>query len=382
MTDVSYDLSAVKLADSEDPYVRFLDLLPVSSAGLLPTSGGFTPTIHAERLGAELGLPWLFLKNETTLPTGTTKDRMADVALPYLYERGVRRFATSSTGNSSSAYAHAIRRIPEMEMFIFTASQYRDRLTLGTDTRVIDVVLPDATFVEAFAAAGAFADENGVTAERGFFNPGRREGLKLAWLEAVEQVPRTIHWYVQAVSSAMGVYGVFKAARELQELGLADRPPRLLCVQEATCAPMASAWLEGSETIRPHHIVPNPQGIAAAIQRGDPSRTYPHIRNIVQSSDGTFATVSATEIREAQSMVEELEGVSVCFAAAAAVAGVVRLGRDHDLLPAEVVLVNLTGTERQGTATTARTRWLKRTGNQWDSDELRNPPPDFGDQPG
>jgi threonine synthase len=169
--------------------------------------------------------------SETGLPTATTKDRMAAVALPYLYECGVREFTTSSTGNSSSAYARAITRIPDLRMHVFTAAAFRDRLSLSGGEQVVDVVLEDATFVEAFAAAGSFAQRHGLVSERGFFNPGRREGLKLAWLEAVDQIPREIDWYVQAISSAMGVYGVFNAAQQLRALGHRQRVPRLLCVQ-------------------------------------------------------------------------------------------------------------------------------------------------------
>lgn len=366
MSEVSYDLSAVSLRDSPNPYVRFIDLLPVSDPRLLPADARFTPTIHARRLGARIGLRSLYLKDETVHPTATTKDRMAAVALAYLYERGVRRFATSSTGNSSSAYAHAIGRIPGLSMYVFTASGFRERLSLSGSDQVIDVVLDDATFVEAFEAAGEFARMRGIASEHGFFNPGRREGLKLAWLEAAEQVAHPIDWYAQAVSSAMGVYGVFKAARELQQLGLAPRVPRLLCVQQQSCAPMVSAFADGADQIRASDIVARPSGIATAILRGDPSRAYPHVRRIVIDSGGTFVAVSEREIRDARRLLQTLEGISVCFAAAAAVAGLIRVARDGQIDGDATVLVNLTGADRAGTPPTDATRHLRRTAGGWD----------------
>jgi len=370
MSEVNYDLAAVKLRDSKNPYMRFLDLLPVVDPRLLPADARYTPTVHARKLGKALGMPQLYLKDETQHPTATTKDRMAAVALAYLYECGVRRFTTSSTGNSSSAYARAITRIPALVMYLFTASAFRERLTLNGGEQVVDIVLEDATFVEAFERAGEFAKSHGMTSERGFFNPGRREGLKLAWLEAAEQVPRPIDWYVQAVSSAMGVYGVFKGARELHQLGLLERLPSLLCVQQETCAPMVTAWRDGSEQIRPSDIVERPTGIAAAILRGNPSRVYPHVRRIVRESGGTFTTASELEIREARQMVEKLEGISPCFAAAAAVAGLIRLRREDAIPREDTVLVNLTGGERTATAMRPETRWLSRTGTGWDLDSI------------
>jgi threonine synthase len=370
MVDVSYDLAAVRLRRSTNPYRRFVDLLPVHDESLLPDDTQPTPAIHAVQLGARLGLSRLYLKDETVLPTGTTKDRMAAVALPFMFEHGVRWFTTSSTGNSSSAYAHALQHLPELGMYVFTAESFRDRLRLTPNSRIVDVVLRGATFVDAFEASRAFAESSGITAERGFFNPGRREGLKVAWLEAAEQVPAPIDWYVQAVSSAMGVFGVNKAAHELHELGLAGPPPRLLCVQEKTCAPMASAWAERSAVIRRDHVVEHPTGIAAAIQRGDPTRAYPHIHRIVAASGGDIVSVSAADIREAQRLLLELEGVEVCAAAGAAMAGLMqrcsggRIGYD------ETVLVNLTGATRPGTPPGTRTRWIARRANDWDFDPL------------
>ncbi len=371
MTDVSYDLDAVVLRDSPNPYERFVDLLPVRDPRLLPRNARFTPLVHSRELGAQLGLPHVYLKDETGLPTGTTKDRMAAIALPYLYECGVRGFTTSSTGNSSSAYARAIGQIPELRMWVFTAEAFRERLSLAGSDQAVDVVLEDATFVEAFAAAGRFADEHGLTSERGFFNPGRREGLKLAWLEATEQLSRPIDWYVQAISSAMGVYGVYNAARQLTALGRTERIPRLLCVQQETCAPMVTAFRAGAERIRPEDIVARPTGIAAAIMRGDPTRTYPHIRRIVLDSGGTFASVGEAEIRSACSALERSESIYPCFAAAAAFAGLVKARAEGTIGPDDTVLVNVTGANRPGTPPGASTLRLRRdAGGAWDFSAL------------
>jgi threonine synthase len=368
MTDVAHDLSSVVLRDSENPYQRFRDLLPVADAGLLPADARFTPTVHATRLGGALGMPWLYLKDETGLPTGTTKDRMAAVALAFMYERGVRDFCVSSTGNSSTAYGHAITRFPELAMRLFTAAEFEDRVGLPETDQVVNFLLRDASFVDAAEEARRFAARHGLVAESGFFNPGRREGLKLAFLEAADQIPRPIDWYVQAVSSAMGVYGAYKGAKELHALGRIDRLPRLLCVQQETCAPMVAAWRDGSDSIRREHVVHRPRGIASAILRGDPSRAYPVVRRIVAESDGSFVAVSETEIREARLMIEDLEDISACFSAAAAVAGLTRLRLSGALPPHHTVLVNLTGRERSPQTPVGTVRLARRNGG-WIADD-------------
>ena len=80
--------------------MRFAGLLPITKLNCRLPVADFTPMIHATRLGRDIGMTSLYLKNETALPTKTTKDRMAPIALAYLHERGVRVCTVSSTGNS------------------------------------------------------------------------------------------------------------------------------------------------------------------------------------------------------------------------------------------------------------------------------------------
>jgi threonine synthase len=370
MMDVHYDLERARLRDSLNPLERFFDLLPVERPeSLLPQDMRYTPCVHAERLGAALGMPSLYLKDETVLPTGTTKDRMAVVSLAFLSECGVRAFCTSSTGNSSTAYAHAIARYPDMRLYLFTAESFRDRVQYGSGDQVVPFVLRGASFVDAFNAAGAFATRHRLVSERGFFNPGRREGLKLAFLEAAEQIPGPIDWYVQAVSSAMGVYGTYKGARELTEMGRIPRPPRLLCVQQETCAHMVRAFRDGSPVIRAADVVRKPTGIAEAILRGDPTKAYPHIREIVIESHGTLVAVSEADIREARRMVEELEGISPCFSASAALAGLIGLVRNDDFPRKDTVMVNLTGSDRRPAAAPTKIHWLRSVTEGWEPED-------------
>lgn len=358
--DVEYDIKKVIFHDSTNPYVRYADLLPVRNwHGRFPSNATFTPAVHARHLGGKIGIPRLYLKDETVLPTRSTKDRMAVVSLAYLHEHGVRSFCTSSTGNSSTAYAHAIQYYPDMRLYLFTAEDFVHRVQHADHDQVKHFVLRDASFVDAFEFSGVYAGQNNLVSERGFFNPGRREGLKLAYLEAAEQVPEPIDWYVQAVSSAMGVYGTYKGARQLFDMKRSDRIPKMLCVQQERCSPMVQAFNGGHDTILPEHTVPRPQGIAEAILRGNPTRAYPYVREIVLSCGGAMVAVTENEIREARRMVEEFEGVFPCFSASTAIAGLCKLVREGRFPVNETVLVNLTGGERTGEMSPRHIYWME-----------------------
>jgi threonine synthase len=94
------------------------------------------------------------------------------------------------------------------------------------------------------------------------------------------------------------------------------------------------------------------------------------VRRIVLDTGGTMVAVSEAEIRNARTWVEEDEGISPCFAAAAAVAGMAKLRRQDGLDPSETVLVNLTGRDRDASqqGTIGPVRWMRRSETGWTSE--------------
>jgi threonine synthase len=353
MVDVDYSLEGVHLCDNANPLLRFFDLLPLRHESSVCWLGdGNTPTVHARELGRLLGLDRLFLKDETRNPTRTTKDRMASVALSFLRDVGVKEFACSSTGNSSTSYATAVEKFPGVKVHVFVGRDFLHRMNFDSSASVKVYWVKDATFTEAHDCARAFAEKNPqVTGERGFFNLGRREGLKLAFMEAALDMPEAPHWYFQAVSSGMGVYGTWQGARQLYSLGRLRHLPRLGCVQQRTCAPMVDSWRAGSPITRPRDVVAEPNGIAEAILRGNPTNTYPHLYKVVHQSGGTFESVTDPEIREAQRMLLEMEGIEACEAAATTVAAIKKMAAAGELRRDDVLLANITGGIRTETLT-------------------------------
>ena len=345
MVDVEYPLHEVRLRESRNPLERFFDLLPVRHEENLRWLGeGNTPTVHARALGKLLGLDKLYLKDETQNPTRTTKDRMASVVLSLFQETGVREFACSSTGNSSTALAFGVEQLEGFTLHVFVGRDFLHRMNFDSSDRVKVYWVRDATFVEAHDCAKAFTRMNKqVTGERGFFNPGRREGLKLAYLEGVLDMPEPPHWYFQAASSGMGVYGTWRGAQQLFRLGLSWRLPRLACIQQATCDPMVRSWRAGSRITRPQDVVHEPTGPAEAILRGDPTHTYPHLHDMVYQSGGTFESVTDAQIYEAQKMVLELEGIDGCPASATTVAAIKKMVAAGELRRDDVIFANFTG---------------------------------------
>lgn len=327
--------------------VRFRDVLPLSDDASIADYGeGQTRCLHARELGRAIGLDDLWVKVEGDNPTRTVKDRQAPVAIAALRELGVRAFVSASTGNASTSMARVLARMPDMTMHTFVGDEFLDRVGWVESPNVLVYWAPDESFVGAAEAALWFAAQTGLPRDDGFFFYGRREGLKTVYLDAAMQVPREIEYYVQGVSSAIGVWAANRAAHELCALGLTRTVPRLVCVQESTCAPMVRAFARGAPAIAPDDIVAQPRGVARATHRGDPSRTYPLMRTMVLESGGTMMAVDAEAIAESQTLVHRTEGIDICMASAMTVAAAADLARAGRIRRDAVVLLNFTGADR------------------------------------
>ncbi len=338
-----YDLSNAvvrKTKDYFDPFDVFFDILPIRErTHILASSNSPTRLIHSKKIGEKTGLKNLYLKVEGDLPTGTTKDRMASVSLSFLKENAVSDFVLATTGNTGAAYAYGAKLHPFFRIHIFFYGAGA-RLASGLSEEVFFYQTKN-NFDSCSRIAKDFSEKNGIVWEGGFFNPARRDGLKLAYAEAVVQSNLCFDSYFQSVSSGMGILGTFKGANELVELGVLDHAPKMHPVQEDTCSPMVNAFLEKSGTIRPRHIVSSPAGICKAILRGNPSSSYPYVLDCVKKSRGNFEKVSEVEIRQAMNLLRICEGLLVGEEGGAALAGAIKARCDGKVDEDELLLVNL-----------------------------------------
>src|SRR5499427_4486442 len=127
--DVSYDyelirrmVSRERIAEGPPTMWRYRDLLPLEDGSPVVSLGeGLTPLVRAERLGAELGLRNLYLKNDSMNPTNSFKDRVVSVAISWARAHGFETLACASTGNLANAVAAYAARAG-LECFVFIPS--------------------------------------------------------------------------------------------------------------------------------------------------------------------------------------------------------------------------------------------------------------------
>ena len=252
---VRYDLEAVAAAMTPEAVAgraptmwRYKELLPVEDESKIASLGeGMTPLLKCERLGAELGLNDLWVKDESQLPTGSFKSRGLAVAISRANELGVKRVAIPTAGNAGGAMAAYAARVG-MEAFVF----------MPADTPIVNQHEAAYYGARAYLVDGLITDCGAVvregTAEMGWFDmstlkePYRIEGKKTMGLELAEQFDWSLPDVIlYPTGGGTGLIGMWKAFAELAEIGwLADkRRPRMISCQSDGCAPISTAWAAG-----------------------------------------------------------------------------------------------------------------------------------------
>jgi threonine synthase len=266
---VSANLSRSQIAVGPQTIWRYGPLLPVSDPAPIDLGTGLTPLVRADRLAAELGLGELWVKNDTANPTGSFKDRVVSVALTKAQEPGFKVAACASTGNlANSVAAHAARA--GMVSVVFIPKDLERAKVVSTAVYGGHVVAVEGTYDDVNRLCAELASEHPAWA---FVHVNLRtyyaEGSKTLAFEVAEQLGwQAPDHVVVPVASGSQLTKVARGFRELYEVGLLEEEPhvRISGAQAAGCAPVATAFAEGADAIRPVRS----DTIAKSLAIGDP----------------------------------------------------------------------------------------------------------------
>src|SRR5438105_5831599 len=345
--EVAYDYDAIRKSVTREKIAagplslwRYSDLLPVEADSAVDLGTGFTPLVRADRLAAELGLGEVWLKNDTRNPTNSFKDRVVSVALSKALEFGFKVAACASTGNlANSVAAHAARA--GLGSYVFIPSN----LEQG---KIVTTAIYGGNLV---AIEGNYDDVNRLCAELAgvyewaFVNVNMRpfyaEGSKTLAFETAEQLGWQVPDHVVVpVASGSLLTKIRKGFEELHRVGLLDDAPRVRVsgAQALGCSPVAKAFIENADTIRPV----KPDTIAKSLAIGNPADGY-FALDVVRTTGGGFAAVTDDEVVDGMRLLARTEGIFAETAGGVTVATVKKLAADGVLRPAERVVVYITG---------------------------------------
>ena len=248
--DARYDYAAVAqmwpqaLSMRERSLWRYHELLPLQTPDPDIFMGeGYTPLLRLSPYEAQYHKDQLYIKDERRQPTNSFKDRQAAMSVTYLRRSGQREVVLASTGNAAVAYAAYCARAG-IKLWLFLTSLVPSEKMREAALYGAEVVKVSGTYDETKKVAAEFAERKGIPMDKGAKTIPSKESMKTLAYEIAEQLglmrhpnqPNRWHapdWYVQAVSGGIGPLGVWKGFRELHQMGLIDRVPRLAIVQAA-----------------------------------------------------------------------------------------------------------------------------------------------------
>ena len=256
-----YDLPALArtwdraaLRDRPATLWRYREVLPAAGSGAPVSLGeGFTPLIRAARLGAELGMEGLYVKDESANPTNSFKARGLSVAVTRARDLGARTLSLPSAGNAGNALA-AYAAQAGLAARVFMPRDVKEPFIRECELYGAHVTLVDGLITDAGRLAAARAAAAGWYDVSTLKEPYRVEGKKTMAYELAEQFDwEWPEWFIYPTGGGTGIVGMWKAFAELEQLGWMPRGrrPRLVAVQAAGCAPIVRAFTAGATRADP-----------------------------------------------------------------------------------------------------------------------------------
>ena len=342
-----YDLTAARawtsdsLIGREPNMWRYREMMPLLPGDEPVTLGeGLTPLFHARRLGRELGLDRLFIKDESLNPTNSFKARGLSAAITRAKALGAHTIALPTAGNAgNAAAAYSAAAALKCQVFIPKDAKqpFVDECRLyGAQVTLVDGLITDA---------GRIAAETGKPL--GWYDvstlkePYRVEGKKTMGYELAEQFAWTLpDWIVYPTGGGTGLVGMWKAFDELEAIGwIGPKRPRMVSVQAEGCAPIVRAFQEGTSKAalwENAHTAADGLRVPRAI--GDFL-----ILQAVRDSGGTALAVSDADMVRDMLAIGSQEGVSAAPEGGAALAAIRRLAGDQRIRRDDTVVLFNTG---------------------------------------
>ena len=347
--DIDYDYERAKSLIAErglegrpQNIWRFEELLPIVSQRAQAKVGAFsghTPLIRADRLGAELGLENLYLKDDSTnRPTLSYKDRVVSMAVARMLELGKDEIGCVSTGNVGTAVAAPAANAGDTASLVYPAHMEKGQAQ-PSRPRGAQVCQLDGNYDQANRACRELSLASGIQFANITLRPFYAEGAKTMAFEVVEDLGWTApdHFVIPAAGGTLSSR-VHKGLKELQTVGLAETDATRINVAQASgCGPIATAILDGGE------IVPQtPETAAHSIAIGAPGDGALGV-DAVRSRNGSAATASDAEIFAAIDLLGATEGLLTEPAGGTTIAATARLAAEGKIGAEETVVAVISG---------------------------------------
>jgi threonine synthase len=348
--DVTYDYEVARSRIAErgpearpQNIWRYEELLPITDRAASKKVGlfsGLTPLIRADRLGAELGLGNLYIKDDSTnRPSLSYKDRVVSMAVARAIELGCSEIGCVSTGNVGTATA-ALANKAGITPYIFYPANLERAKARGCRALGAEVCQLDGNYDEANRACRALAEASGMQFANITLRPFYSEGAKTLAFEVVEQLEWVSpdHIVMPAAGGTLSSR-VHKGLNELEAVGLARTAQTKVHIgQPSGCSPIATAITENAAEI----VDQVPETLAQSLAIGAPGDGS-LVVDAVRSRGGSAAMAPDGEIITAMELLASTEGVLTEPAGGTTLAATMKLAQQGVIGPEDTVVVVISG---------------------------------------
>ena len=343
-----YDLDAARawrkesLSGRPSTMWRYRELMPLFDGEAPLTLGeGWTPLLRATRLGDELGIARLFVKDESLNPTNSFKARGLSAAVTRAAYLGASALSVPSAGNAANALA-AYAAAAGIPAHVFMPKDVKVPFVRECELYGADVTLVDGLITDAGRHAAEKGKPLGWYDVSTLKEPYRIEGKKTMAYELGEQLDWTFpDWIVYPTGGGTGMVGMWKAFDELERIGwkTPGTRPRMVSVQADGCAPIVRAFEQGAER---SEMWPQARTVADGLRVPKAIGDFLVLR-AVRESGGTALAVTDEEMVQGMRDLGAREGISAAPEGGAALHAVRVLRADGRIKPSDTVVVFNTG---------------------------------------
>lgn len=328
-----------------------LPFLPISSrASLPPLAVGGTPLLDVPRLRRELGMPRLFVKDDTRNPSGSTKDRASQLVVAKAVEHGFTTIVAASTGNAATALS-CLAAAAGLAAVVFVPAAAPPAKLVQMASYGARLVPVAGSYDDAFELSLLATERFGWYNRNTAYNPFTIEGKKTAALEiAAQLMPEAPDVVIVPTGDGVIISGVARGFADLEQGGLLRGQPRLIAVQPQGSGALAAALRRDAATITP---VSGAASVADSLVVGAPRNAILALQ-LVRASRGAGVLVSDEAILDALARLARTSGVFAEPAAAASLAGLIQALDEGLVSRSERVVLLVTGTGLKDVAAAAR----------------------------
>jgi len=337
--EIGEEISREKIAGGPKSQWRYWDLLPVETKDVISLGEGYTPLVRAKNLGKLLGLEKLYIKNDAVNPTYSFKDRVVSVAITRAVELGFETIACASTGNlacSVSAYS----AYAGIEAFVFIPIDLEKGKIIGAGIYQPNLIGVEGDYDQVNRLCSEVADSFPWAFVNINIRPYYAEGSKTLGFEVAEQLGwRAPDHVVIPLASGCLMTKIYKGLREFNVLGLIGKfGTKFSGAQAEGCSPIATAYKENSEIIKPVR----PNTIAKSLAIGNPADGY-YAWKIMKETGGFAETVNDEEIVGGIRLLAENEGIFTETAGGVTIGVLKKLAQTGKIKRDELTVAFITG---------------------------------------